>query len=106
MLGLPKELYTPIFAVSRIAGWSAHRLEELINKGEIDKAQALQKEITCLITETKKAASLYAAAKGVLRLRGIECGSVREPFLPLRPTDDEIIRSLYEKIKETEARFA
>ena len=82
------------------------RLEELINKGEIDKAQALQKEITCLITETKKAASLYAAAKGVLRLRGIECGSVREPFLPLRPTDDEIIRSLYEKIKETEARFA
>lgn len=35
MLGLPKELYTPIFAVSRIAGWSAHRLEELINAGKI-----------------------------------------------------------------------
>ena len=31
MLGLPLELYTPIFAVSRIAGWSAHRIEELIN---------------------------------------------------------------------------
>ena len=31
MLGLPKELYTPIFAIARISGWSAHRLEELIN---------------------------------------------------------------------------
>ena len=35
MLGLPRELYTPIFAVSRIAGWSAHRIEELINGGKI-----------------------------------------------------------------------
>ncbi|MBO6054716.1 MAG: citrate/2-methylcitrate synthase [Oscillospiraceae bacterium] len=35
MLGLPKELYTPLFAVARIAGWSAHRLEELINEGKI-----------------------------------------------------------------------
>lgn len=35
MLGLPKELYTPIFAISRISGWSAHRLEELINAGKI-----------------------------------------------------------------------
>ncbi|WP_308539279.1 citrate/2-methylcitrate synthase [uncultured Ruminococcus sp.] len=31
MLGLPVDLYTPIFAIARIAGWSAHRLEELIN---------------------------------------------------------------------------
>ena len=30
MLNLPPELYTPIFAVARIAGWSAHRIEELI----------------------------------------------------------------------------
>jgi citrate synthase len=28
-IGIPKEIYTPIFAVSRIAGWCAHRLEEL-----------------------------------------------------------------------------
>lgn len=35
MLDLPLELYTPIFAVSRIAGWSAHRMEELINGGRI-----------------------------------------------------------------------
>ena len=31
MLGLPLELYTPLFAVARISGWSAHRIEELIN---------------------------------------------------------------------------
>lgn len=35
MLGLPKELYTPIFAVARIAGWSAHRIEEIQNAGKI-----------------------------------------------------------------------
>lgn len=35
MLGLPQELYTPLFAVARIAGWSAHRIEELINMGKI-----------------------------------------------------------------------
>lgn len=35
MLGIPEELFTPIFAVSRVAGWSAHRLEELINGNRI-----------------------------------------------------------------------
>ena len=35
MLGLPYELYTPIFAMARIAGWSAHRLEEIQNSGKI-----------------------------------------------------------------------
>lgn len=35
MLGLPSELFTPIFAIARIAGWSAHRLEEIINAGKI-----------------------------------------------------------------------
>ena len=35
MLGLPSELFTPIFAMARISGWSAHRMEELINAGKI-----------------------------------------------------------------------
>ena len=35
MLGLPTELFTPIFAIARIAGWSAHRIEELVNAGKI-----------------------------------------------------------------------
>jgi citrate synthase len=29
-MGIPKELFTPIFAMSRVAGWSAHRIEEII----------------------------------------------------------------------------
>ena len=35
MLDLPLELYTPMFAVARIVGWSAHRMEELINMDKI-----------------------------------------------------------------------
>lgn len=35
MLDLPMELYTPIFAIARISGWSAHRIEELISAGKI-----------------------------------------------------------------------
>ena len=35
MLNLPMELFTPIFAISRIAGWSAHRIEEMISGGRI-----------------------------------------------------------------------
>jgi citrate synthase len=35
MLGIPPELFTPIFAVARIAGWSAHRIEELVSGGRI-----------------------------------------------------------------------
>jgi citrate synthase len=35
MMGIPPELYTPLFAVSRVAGWCAHRLEEIVSGGRI-----------------------------------------------------------------------
>ena len=35
MLNIPEEMYTPLFAISRIAGWSAHRLEEILMNGKI-----------------------------------------------------------------------
>ena len=35
MLGIPRELFTPIFAIARVSGWSAHRIEELINADKI-----------------------------------------------------------------------
>ncbi|MFZ2717937.1 MAG: citrate/2-methylcitrate synthase [Lactococcus chungangensis] len=35
MLGLPEELYTPLFAIARIVGWSAHRMEEMLNMNKI-----------------------------------------------------------------------
>lgn len=52
MLGLPRELYTPIFAIARIAGWSAHRIEEIVNNGKIIrpayKSVSEQREYTSL----------------------------------------------------------
>lgn len=35
LLGIPKELYTPLYAMGRVAGWSAHRIEELVNSSKI-----------------------------------------------------------------------
>ena len=35
MLGIPRELYTPIFAISRVAGWCAHRIEEMTVESKI-----------------------------------------------------------------------
>jgi len=35
MLGIPEELFTPIFAAGRISGWCAHRIEELVSGGRI-----------------------------------------------------------------------
>jgi citrate synthase len=35
MLGISQELFTPIFAIARMPGWSAHRLEELMNTSKI-----------------------------------------------------------------------
>lgn len=35
MLGIPEELYTPLFAIARVAGWSAHRIEEIVGGGKI-----------------------------------------------------------------------
>ena len=35
MLGVPRDMYTPIFAIARMAGWAAHRMEELYGSGRI-----------------------------------------------------------------------
>lgn len=50
MLGIPVELYTPMFAVARVVGWSAHRMEELVNVDKIIRPAykvLWQPEITC-----------------------------------------------------------
>ena len=35
MLGIPEELYTPLFAIARIPSWCAHRIEEIVAGGKI-----------------------------------------------------------------------
>ena len=35
MLGIPRELFTPLFAIARVVGWSAHRMEELVTADKI-----------------------------------------------------------------------
>jgi citrate synthase len=47
MLNIPMELYTPIFAIARIVGWSAHRIEELVGAGKIIRPayMSIMKEI-------------------------------------------------------------
>jgi len=50
MLDIPEEMFTPIFAISRIVGWSAHRIEEIVNAGKIIrpayKSVAIRREYT------------------------------------------------------------
>ena len=52
MLGIPQDLFTPLFAVARMAGWSAHRMEEILTGGRIIrpayKAIAKRREYSCL----------------------------------------------------------
>ena len=47
MLGIPMELYTPLFAIARIVGWSAHRLEEIVGMNKIIRPayKSVMKEI-------------------------------------------------------------
>lgn len=56
MLNLPQSLYTPLFAIARIAGWSAHRIEELTNGGKIIRPayQCVQPEQTYIQLKDRK----------------------------------------------------
>lgn len=81
------------------------KLESLIRAGDITTAAALQKEITGLIYDILKTGSLYAAAKEVLRLRGLEIGGVRAPFLPLDDSGKAIVRTVYEGIQAVMDRY-
>lgn len=51
MLNLPEELYTPLFAVARIAGWSAHRIEEIVSAGKIIRPGYKSVAARCKYTE-------------------------------------------------------
>ncbi|MDR1176541.1 MAG: citrate/2-methylcitrate synthase [Treponema sp.] len=58
MLGIPQELYTPLFAISRVAGWCAHRLEEIVSGGRIIRPayKCVQQRMEYLCLEKRFAA--------------------------------------------------
>ncbi|MGI5989886.1 MAG: citrate/2-methylcitrate synthase [Lachnospiraceae bacterium] len=59
MMGMPRELYTPVFAIARVAGWSAHRIEELVSGSKIIRPAYKS------IMEIKKPLGGEAASKSV-----------------------------------------
>ena len=76
MLGIPRELFTPIFAVARISGWCAHRLEELVNDGKIIRLAFPQ------LTEERRKELVKQIAKyaegGKVAIRNIRRDAVEE----------------------------
>ena len=81
------------------------KLEKLIQANEIAKASALQHEITRLIYQMLSTGSLYAGAKEVLRLRGIEIGDVRAPFLPLNEAGKAIAAEVFAELQRLNTEY-
>lgn len=81
------------------------KLEKLIQANEIAKASALQQEITRLIYQMLGTGSLYAGAKEVLRLRGIEIGDVRAPFLPLNEAGKAIAAEVFAELQRLNTEY-
>ena len=81
------------------------KLEKLIQANEIAKASALQHEITRLIYQMLGTGSLYAGAKEVLRLRGIEIGDVRAPFLPLNEAGRAIAAEVFAELQRLNTEY-
>lgn len=74
------------------------QLEECYAEGRIEEAQKWQIAINEIVAELLTFNSLYGAAKEVLKLRGVDIGTVRAPMLPIAETDRPRIFLLYEKI--------
>ena len=81
------------------------RLETLIREEKLNLARELQREISEIGASVRRTSSVYAAAKGILKLRGIDVGSVRAPFLPLRESDGAIVREIWEMIQQVDAQY-
>lgn len=74
------------------------KIEELIRRKEIEKAQKLQVIITHLIYRLCSFPSMHGACKVIIRMDGVNIGDPRLPFLPVDEKDPEIIK-LYQDIR-------
>lgn len=75
------------------------KIEELIRRGEWEKAQKMQYIITPLIYRLLAFPSMFGAVKTLITLDGCPVGDPRHPFLPVSPSDPEIIK-LHEDIQK------
>jgi N-acetylneuraminate lyase len=74
------------------------KLDDFFCAEDIQEAQKWQVRINEIIMELISFPSLYAAAKGLLKLRGVDIGSVRAPLLPLKEEDMPRLYALHEKV--------
>lgn len=75
------------------------KMEELINRGEWEKAAKVQGIVTPLIYRLCSFASMYGAVKGIITLDGCPMGDPRLPFLPVSIEDPDLVQ-LYKDIKQ------
>lgn len=73
------------------------KLEREYRLGHVEEAQRWQFIVNDIITEIRSI-GLFAAVKGILRLRGVDCGEPRRPLPGLRPGDESAVQRLYETI--------
>ena len=82
------------------------RLEKFISDKETEKAMALQYRINEIIYAMCSCnCSMYAAAKYILSLQGVECGSVRAPFMPLEKEDRHLALAVKEMIDKVKGEY-
>lgn len=74
------------------------KLEELIRRGEIEKAQNLQVKVTAFIYRLCSFPSMHGACKTIIRMDGVDIGDPRLPFLPVEEKDPAIVQ-LYKDIR-------
>lgn len=68
MLGIPEDLYTPLFAIARIAGWSAHRMEELISANRVIRPAYKNMTVPKEYVSIDERASDYSSPSGYVPL--------------------------------------
>lgn len=82
------------------------KLDELVNKGDMKTANALQHKVNAIIyAMCDCGCNMYAAAKEILRLQGIDIGSVRAPLMPLTDEGKPKAAAVKKMIDDAKAEF-
>ncbi len=78
------------------------KMDALIREGKAQACFDIQKKCNQIISKLCSGkGNMYAVIKGVLKLQGMDIGSVRPPFFPLQKEDDTLVQACYQLIKES-----